>query len=125
MARTICRPYQEEDGRLYVAAVDPKLEEMIQGAVKDTPQGSFLALPPRTVTRLVEAVRREVDKLVAAGHHPVVLCSRSDIRVQIRRACEFAGFEAAVLAYTEIAREVPVESMGLVTLAETAAGAAS
>ncbi len=124
MSRTICRQYQEEDGRLYVATVDPKLEEMVLGAIKDTEKGSFLALPPRTVARLVEAVRREMDKLVAAGHHPVVLCSSSAVRAQIRRSCEFSGLEAAVLAYTEIAREVPLESMGLVTLAETAAGAA-
>ena len=73
----------------------------------------------------MDAVRREMDKLVAAGHQPVVLCSYSAVRIQLRRACEFAGLEVAVLAYTEIAREVPVESMGLVTLAEAAAGAAS
>jgi flagellar biosynthesis protein FlhA len=119
MARTICRQFQEEDGKIYAVTLDPKVEEMIQAATEHSDRGTFLTLPPRTVTRLMTAVSREVGRLVAAGHPAVLLCSPA-LRPQVRRACEISGFQVAVLAYNEVA-QTPVESMGQVSLAETPA----
>ncbi len=119
MARTICRQFQEEDGKIYAVTLDPKVEEMIQAATEHSERGTFLTLPPRTVSRLMNAISREVERLAAAGHPAVLLCSPA-LRPQVRRACELSNLQVAVLAYNEVA-QTPVESVGQVSLAETPA----
>ena len=115
LARTICRRHLEPDGRMYVITLDPALEDMIRAATERTERGSALALTPGTVARIAERIGREVDRLSAAGHAPVLLCAPA-VRAQVRRIVETLQAEVAVLSYNEILRDVPVEAMGRVAL---------
>ena len=115
LARTICRRHLERDGRMYAITLDPALEDMIRAAVERTDRGSLLSLTPGTVAKIAERIGREADRLAAAGHAPILLCSPA-VRAQVRRIVETLQPEVAVLSYNEILRDVPVEAMGRVAL---------
>ena len=123
LGRTICRQYQEEDGKLHVAPLDTTVEKIMQESVEQASRGM---LPPSTVSRVVSAISRETEKMVSSGHAAVLICS-PPVRPAVRRLCESSNLQVAVLSYGEVPREVQVQSVGFVTLAEAAqpVGAAS
>jgi flagellar biosynthesis protein FlhA len=113
LARTICRQHLERDGKMYAITLDPKLEDMIKNAIERTERGSFLALTPQTVSRIGERLGKEVEKLVTAGHTPVILCS-PQVRAQVKKIADTIQPGIAVLSYNEIIRDVQVEALGMV-----------
>ncbi len=103
LARTICLRHVGPDGRLYVVTLDPKLEDLIRSGT----------LSPALVNRIAERVGREVTKLAAAGHAPVILSS-AQVRAQVKRIAETIQPGISVLSYNEILRDVKVEALGMV-----------
>jgi len=121
LGRAICRSLVEPDGKLYVVSADPKMEDAIDRAIQRADSGSYLTLPPADIRRVVEAVGREVQKLAAAGHVGVVLCS-PQVRAHLKRMTEAEMPSLAVISYNELVPEVQVESLGLVTVEGVAVG---
>ncbi len=113
LARTICRQHLEKDGRMYVITLDPKLEDLIKSAIERTDRGTFLALSPVMVSRIGERLGQVVEKLVAAGHSPVILCS-PQVRAQVKKVADAVQPGIAVLSYNEVLKEVKVEALGMV-----------
>jgi len=105
----------ERDGKMYVITLDPKLEDVIKGAIERTDRGSFLALTPPMVNRIAERLGREVEKLVTAGHTPVILCS-PQVRAQVKKIADTIQPGIAVLSYNEIIRDIQVEALGMVAV---------
>jgi hypothetical protein len=70
------------------------------------------------VQHLVQVLLRELQRLISAGHAPVVLAS-PQVRGQVRKLLEPHLPNAAVLGYNEVSKGIEVESMGLVQM-ETA-----
>ncbi len=103
LARTICLRHVEADGRLYAVTLDPKLEDLVRAG----------ALPPALAGRIAERIGRELTKLAAAGHAPVILCS-PPLRAELSRIAETIQPGISVLSYNEILRDVKVESLGMV-----------
>ena len=113
LARSISQSVLGQDGRLHVVTVDPRLEDLLKGATERTELGSHLTLAPKTIGRLVEALTREIEKLVGRGFTPVILCS-PQVRLQVRRIAEQIQPGIAVLSYNEVPKDMKVESHGLV-----------
>ena len=109
LARTICLRHVGKDGKIYVITLDPKLEDLIRSATERT------GLTPALLGRLADRLRREIERLTASGHPPVVLCS-AQVRAQVKRIADAVQLGVAVLSYNEIVREVKVESLGMVAL---------
>jgi flagellar biosynthesis protein FlhA len=120
LARSLCQQHGGKDGRLHVVTLDPKLEDAIKSAVERSERGSFLTLPPAAVSRIGAQLGRELEKLLATGRTPVVLCSPA-VRVHVKRIADTVQPGIAVLSYNEIVREAKVESVGMVSLEGTAA----
>ncbi len=120
VGRVICNGLVESDGKLHVATMDPRLEEAIDRAVQRTDSGSYLTLPPADIRRVVEGVSTQVEKLAAAGHTGVVLCS-PQVRAHVRRMTEADLPSLSVISYNELVPEVQVESLGMVTVEGVAA----
>ncbi|MFH0911581.1 MAG: flagellar biosynthesis protein FlhA, partial [Planctomycetota bacterium] len=116
-ARWLCSEYAEAGNTLHVVTLDPRLEENIQQAIDHTEGGSFLTLAPAEVQRIIEAIGRELNTLLAAGHQAVVLTS-PQIRAQMKRMTEGSLPMLVVLSYNEILPEYKVESVGMVRLTE-------
>ena len=117
LARSICQQVQEKDGRIYVITLDPRLEDLVRNAVERTEGGSFLSLPPATLTRITERLAQAVEKLVAQGHSPVILCG-PQIRSQVKRIADTIQAGISVLSYNEVVKELKVESGGMVPVVE-------
>jgi len=115
LAGTLCARHLEPDGRLYVITLDPKLEDLIRGGTERGESGSVLSLPPSVVGRITERIGREVERLVGAGHAPVVLCAPA-VRAQVRRLADLIQPGIEVLSYNEILRDVRVEALGMVSV---------
>ena len=113
LARSICQRHIDAEGRLYVITLDARLEDLVRGAAVRTEAGAVAALPPDAAARLSERVTREVDRLVLAGHAPVVLCS-AGVRAAVKRLADTIRPGIAVLSYNEVVREVQIVSGAVV-----------
>jgi len=119
LARTICHQHRGADGKILCITLDPRVEDTINGCLEHSERGSVLAMPPATQSRIVEAIRAEVERAsgAAAGRTPVVLCS-PQIRLWARRMIEAVLPQVAVLGYNEVVRGIEVEAKGMVTLTD-------
>ena len=124
LRRTICNQYVEqvapgalEEGlstsKLYCVSLDPALEDLIGGFIDRSAEGTTMTMPPLVANRITTAMMREMQRLIQAGRHPVVLAS-PQVRAQVRRLLEPHVPNAAVLGYNEVSKGVEVESVGLV-----------
>jgi len=100
---------------MYVITLDPKLEDMIRGGIERTDHGTFLALTPAVINRIGERLGREVEKLVTAGHTPVILSS-PQVRAQVKKIADTVQPGIAVLSYNEIVKDIKVEALGMVAV---------
>ncbi len=117
LARSICEQHKDKDGKLYVVTLDPKLEDKINSGVERTERGTFLTLTPQQIKDIIKAITAEIEKLVSAGHLPVVLCA-PQIRAQLKKILDTTKANIAVLSYNEIASDVNVQSLGTVEYKE-------
>jgi flagellar biosynthesis protein FlhA len=125
LRRTICSQYVEYEAaadlggtgpgvaKLYCVSLDPALEDLIAGYIERTTEGTTVSIPPVVANRVTAALLRELQRLIQAGHAPVVLAS-PQVRAQVRRLLEPHLPGAAVLGYNEVSKGVDVESLGLV-----------
>ena len=119
LARTLCQQHRAEDGRIHCITLDPSVEQLVGKGIERTEHGGVLTLPPQVQTKLVKAIKAQMEKAAAktAGRLPVVLTA-PQVRVWIRRMIEVQLPTAAVLSYNEIVRGVEVESHGAVVLTD-------
>jgi flagellar biosynthesis protein FlhA len=113
LGRSICKPYQTENGDLSVFTVSPDLEKGILEGVVHSDQGSYLALEPRQAKDLMTRFRHAVESAGASGN-PVVLCS-PNIRMYVRQLLERFLPNIAILSHNEIPPSVRILSLGMVT----------
>jgi len=99
--------------RLYCVSLDPTLEDQIAGYIDRSNEGTSMTMPPVVANRITASILEELQRLIAAGHHPVVLAS-PQVRSAVRRLLEPHLPNAAVLGYNEVSKGVEVESLGLV-----------
>ncbi len=116
LARSICKSVLAPDGSLPVITLDPNLEMALGNAIQHTEQGAFVSLEPGAAGRLVRNAAEVVERLMAQGHQPVVLCS-SKVRLVFRRLIERKLPNLTVMAYNEvIPPSLDVRSLGVITL---------
>ncbi len=114
LARTICQQYRDGEGKLWCVTLDPSLEDTINAHIERSERGMLVSVPPQVARQVTGAVAEQLQRLVAAGHPPVVLCS-PPVRMAVRRLLEPSLPNVAVLGYNEI-DGVQVESSAMVTV---------
>ncbi len=113
LGRSLCKPYQTDDGDLPVFTVSPDLEKSIQDGVVQSEQGSYLALEPRQAKDIMNRFRRTVETAGSAAN-PVILCSPG-IRMYVRQLLERFLPNVAIVSHSEIPPSIRVLSLGMVT----------
>ena len=80
-------------------------------------RGTWLALDPMRMEALVAGVGEAVRTAENAGHRPAVVCS-AQLRPAIRRLLVGGRPDLPVLSFTELSRNVSIEPVGVIHLAE-------
>jgi flagellar biosynthesis protein FlhA len=121
ISRAICHQHKADDGRLHCITLDPSLEELLGKALERSEQGAVLTLPPALQSKIVEAIRTQVEQATTAmrGQSPLLLCP-PQIRPWVRKMIEGMLPTVAVLSYNEVVRGFEIESHGMVVLTDEA-----
>ena len=115
LKRAISNQYFFSNEPTSVVTLDPKVEQEIMGAVKQTEQGSYLALDPEYTQKLMESVRTETGKLEELGRAAILITSPI-VRMYVKKLTEEQFKNLHVLSYNEIDSEVELQSVGMVSV---------
>lgn len=115
LARTITRLYGTPDGTLTVMGLDPQSETLISRGIQQTSQGSFLALDPEVVQRLVGQISAGIEKFAAQNLQPVLMCS-SQIRIHLKRLIDRFIPNMVVLSYHDVLTTTRIQAISTVRL---------
>ena len=115
LRRYISYKFSEGKNVLSVYLLEPKIEEMVRKAIRQTSAGSYLALDPPTAKNIVKAIKTATGDLEALSPRPVLLTSM-DIRRYVRKLIEMELYELPVLSHQEITDEITVRPLGRIQL---------
>ena len=113
LSRQICSIYQDSDGVLYVATIDPQLEDNLLQSLKQSEQGYYLALQPDQAQELIQKIAVAVRGLLEQGHDPIILTAPL-LRRPLKEFTYRSIRELIVLSYNELDPQVKVEVTGMV-----------
>ncbi|MGE5196771.1 MAG: type III secretion system export apparatus subunit SctV [Anaerolineae bacterium] len=115
LKRYISYKYSQGQSILSVYLLDPEIEDMVRGAIKQTSAGSYLALDPDSVQMILHAMRTIIVPTPVGGQPPVLLTA-IDVRRFVRKLIEGEFPEMAVVSYQEIVPEIRIQPLGRVQL---------
>ncbi len=115
MSRTICHKYVNNENKLEVMTLHPKVEEIISNSIQQTQLGNFPVLEPNQARMILEAIGNAVQDITVRGSHPVILCSPK-IRLPLRKFTERHLPDLAIISLNEITHDIEVEIVGTVVL---------
>ncbi len=113
LARSISSQYAGDDNVLSIVTLDRQLEQIIQDAVHQSSQGSYLALDPAMAQDILTRLSDTLQK--AQIGVPVLLCPPT-IRPHVKKLTERFLPSLAVLSHNEIATHLKIRSLETVTL---------
>lgn len=114
LKRAISSKYFPANEKTSVVTLDPKIEQEIMGAVKQTEQGAYLTLDPARTRAIIDATEAEVTKLENLGKSAIVVTSPI-VRMYFKKLTEEYLKDLIVVSYNEIESNVELESVGMVT----------
>jgi type III secretion protein V len=103
------------DGLIEVVLLSPELEEQLRSAMRQTSQGSYLALEPE----LEQSILDRLGQLAGTGGTPAappVLVTAADIRRSVRNLIEEEFFSVPVFAFSELTQHTRVQPIGMIEL---------
>lgn len=115
LKRYISYKYSQGQSVLSVYILDPEIEDMVRGAIKQTSAGSYLALDPDSVQLILQAIRTVVTPPPVGGQPPVMLTT-IDVRRFVRKLIEMEFPELAVVSYQEIVPEIRIQPLGRIQI---------
>ncbi|MBX3386110.1 MAG: flagellar biosynthesis protein FlhA [Phycisphaeraceae bacterium] len=124
LRRTICQQYAtpitdrpvgpgQAPYRIVCVTLDPAFEDQINAYVDRGSGATVVNMPARVASTYVHHIMASLQRLAAAGHQPVVLCS-PPVRAVVRQLLEPYMSNAAVLGYNEAVSGVEIESLELI-----------
>lgn len=115
LKRYISYKYSQGQSVLSVYILDPEIEDMVRGAIKQTSAGSYLALDPDSVQLILQGVRTTVAPPPPGGQPPVLLTA-IDVRRFVRKLIEMEFTDISVVSYQEIVPEIRIQPLGRIQL---------
>lgn len=115
LKRAISNQYFNNNEVTNVVTLDPNVEQQIMDSVKQTEQGSYLALDPDYTQRLMTSLQEETNKLEELGRTPILITSPI-VRMYIKKLTAEQFKNLHVLSYNEIESDVELQSVGMVTV---------
>jgi flagellar biosynthesis protein FlhA len=114
LKRAISNKYFPPNEETSVVTLDPKVEQEIMGAVKQTEQGAYLTLDPERTKAIIDSTQTEIAKLENLGKSAIVVTSPI-VRMYYKKMTEEYLKDLIVVSYNEIESNVELQSVGMVT----------
>jgi len=115
LKRYISYKYSQGQSVLSVYILDPEIEDMVRGAIKQTSAGSYLALDPDSVQLILQAVRNTVSAPPPGGQPPVILTA-IDVRRFVRKLIEMEFPDTSIVSYQEVVPEIRIQPLGRIQI---------
>lgn len=115
LKRYISFKYSQGQTVLSVYILDPEIEDMVRGAIKQTSAGSYLALDPDSVQLILQGIRNTVAPPPPGGQPPVLLTA-IDVRRFVRKLIEMEFPDVSVVSYQEIIPEIRIQPLGRIQI---------
>jgi flagellar biosynthesis protein FlhA len=115
LQRTICNLCEDENGVIYAATLDPRLEQIIADSVQATKAGITAVLQPDVAQKIIAAVERITRNMAASSHRAIIICS-PNVRLPVRRLIEHVLPRVTVISFGEISPDSEVHSIGMVKI---------
>ena len=114
LKRAISGKYFPPNEVTNVITLDPKVEQEIMGAVKNTEQGSYLTLDPARTKAIMDSLGEELKKLEDMGKNPIVITSPI-VRLYFKKLASDYYKDIIVISYNEVESNIELQSVGMVT----------
>ena len=118
LKRTITHRFAEANS-LRVITLDTQIEDMIVSSVKKSDQGSYLAMAPDVIQRIVSASNQEIDKIKDVIPTVIILTSPV-VRIYYKKLTEQFIPNITVLSYSEIDSTAQIQAIGNISLGNPA-----
>ncbi len=116
LGSTITKLYQTEEGVINALTLDPKVEQMIDEAVRRAKTtGEGFAIPPDAIKKLYNSISKRSEEVISRGLTPIIVCSPS-VRMYFRKLIESIYPNITVLSYGELTPTIQIESLGGINL---------
>ncbi len=115
LKRYISFKYSQGQTILSAYLLDPEIEDMIRGSIKQTSAGSYLALDPDTVQMILNSLRNTIVPTPPGGQPPVLLTG-VDVRRYVRKLLEGEFPDLHVVSHQEIVPEIRIQPLGRIQL---------
>lgn len=99
-----------------VVTLDPAIEQQIMGAVKQTEQGSYIALDPEINQKILRSTEAEIKKMEDMGKIPIIVTSPI-VRMYYKKLTQDYYKDLIVVSYNEIESNIELQSVGMVSIA--------
>ena len=114
LKRAISGKYFPPNEVTNVITLDPKVEQEIMAAVKNTEQGAYLSLDPARTKAIMDSLGEELKKLEDMGKNPIVITSPI-VRLYFKKLVSDYYKDIIVISYNEVESNVELQSVGMVT----------
>ncbi|HBI27628.1 MAG TPA: flagellar biosynthesis protein FlhA [Peptococcaceae bacterium] len=115
LGRQIVEDLLESDNKLYVLTFEPQLEQSLKEGLPQNEQTGALSLDPLKAQQILANLRSLMEKAIADGHQPVLLCAPV-LRFYFLRMVERVLPMLVVISYNELQQDYQVESVGMISI---------
>ncbi len=112
LARQICTRYRDDEGQLFVVALDPAMEDRIRAGFEHTDRGLFVRMSPQAVEATCNAISKELPKLTTAHHTAIILVS-PQIRAALKQIADNHLPQLVVMSFNEVTRDTKIVTVGM------------
>lgn len=116
LKRAISNRFFSPNETTTVVTLDPAIEQQIMNSVKQTEQGSYLALEPEINQKILKATEAEIKKMEDMGRNPIIVTSPI-VRMYYRKLIQDYYQDVVVVSYNEIESNIELQSVGMVSIA--------
>jgi type III secretion protein V len=115
LKRYISYKYSLGQSILAVYLLDPEIEDMVRGAIKQTSAGAYLALDPDSIQMILQAMRNTIAPTPPGGQPPVLLTA-IDVRRFVRKLIEGEFPDLPAVSYQEVVPEIRIQPLGRIQI---------
>lgn len=114
LKRTITHRFADA-GQVRVLTLDAETENKIISSVKKSEQGSYLAMDPQSIQKLISSLNEQIERVRDIIPSPIVLTSPI-VRIYFKKLIDQFMPNITVLSYNEIDTSVQIQAVGNIAI---------